>query len=124
MPAQAEYHTQVQATYDYFGHHHRIQQESHKEALQVVRDYHHQALTAAAMLEGHIEWLSCSISWAQYGNWSRRQSGSQEAGDTPEVTVIPGATEDICWPAQEQTLSAEGCPGDAARRQMDSPSPV
>ena len=60
MPAQAEYHTQAQATYNYFGHHCRIQQESHEEALQVVRDYHHQALATAAVLEGHIEWLSHS----------------------------------------------------------------
>ena len=60
MPAQVEYHTQVQATYDYFGHHCRVQQESHKEALRVVRDYHCQALAAAAILEGHIEWLGHS----------------------------------------------------------------
>ena len=72
MPAQVEFHTQVQATYDYFGCHCRRQQESQEEALQLVRDYHHQALATAAVLEGHTELLSCSISFGLYGSQSRR----------------------------------------------------
>ena len=100
-PAQAEFHAQAQATYDYFGCHHRRQQESQEEALWVTRDYHYQALAAAAMLEGHIEWLSCSISWGWHGSQSQRQlgiAGGWEAGDAPEAMVVPGATEDVCWP--------------------------
>ena len=76
MPAQVKYHAQVQATYDYYGHHYRRQQESQEDALQVARDYHCQALAAAALLEGHLEQLSCSISQGLYGSQSRRQLGS------------------------------------------------
>ena len=68
VPAQLEFHAQSQATYDYFGCHCRRQQESQEEALWVMRDYHHQALATTAVLEGHIEWLSCSISGGLYGS--------------------------------------------------------
>ena len=62
MPTQAEFHAQTQATYEHFGHFHNRQQESHEEALKVARDAHCQVPMAAALLEGHIERLSCSIS--------------------------------------------------------------
>ena len=55
MPAQAEFHTKAQVTYDCFGHCHDQQQESCEAALWVVRDAHHQALATVAMLEGDRE---------------------------------------------------------------------
>ena len=55
-PAQAEFHAQMQATYQ------NMWQESCEKALVRAQDAHCQVLTAAAMLEGHIERLSCSIS--------------------------------------------------------------
>ena len=72
MPAQVEFCTQAHVTYDYFGHHCSREQESQEEALWLVRDFHCQALATAAMLEGHIEQLSHSISWGHHG--SQRQS--------------------------------------------------
>ena len=76
IPAQVEFHAQVQATYDYFRCHHSRQCESWEEALWVARDYHHKALATVAMQEGHIEWLSCSITQGQHG--SQRQLGSHQ----------------------------------------------
>ena len=124
MPAQVEYHTKVQATYDYFGCHHRIQQESCEEALWVVIDYHYQALAATAILEGHIEWLSCSISWGLHGSQSRRWSGSHQQLRSRRCSRRQGHSRSHwrCPQAgpQEQTLQVEGCPRDAPTRQTDS----
>ena len=61
-PAQAEFHDHTQATYDHFAHFRDRHQESQEEAIRVARDAHHWALVAAALLEGHIERLSHSIS--------------------------------------------------------------
>ena len=118
MPAQVEFHTQAQETYDYFGHHHRRQQGSQEEVLQVARDYHCQTLAAAAMLEGHMEWLSCSISWGWYGaggDWT--VTSGQKAGGIPGTMAIPGAAGDAYWPdprnrqpQQKATLGMQ--PGD------------
>ena len=128
MPAQVEFHAQVQATYDYFGCHHRRQQESQEEALQVVRDYHCQALATAAGLEGHIEQLSHSISQGEHGGQSRRQLGRCQWLGSRRCSRSHGHSRSCrrCPPAgpQGQTALVEGHPGDAARRQTDSPSPV
>ena len=117
MPAQAEYQAQVQATYDYFGCHCRIQQESHKEALWVVRDYHCQALAAVAVLEGHIEWLSCSISWGLHGSQSRRWSGSHQQSRCRRHSRSQGHSRSyqrhLPVRPQEQTPQVEGHPRDA-----------
>ena len=128
MPAQVEYHAQAQATYDYFGCHHRIQQESHEEALWIARDYHHQALATAAVFEGHIEQLSHSISWGQYGSQTWRQSCSHWWSGSWRCSRSHGHSRRHrrCLPArpQEWTCPVEGFPGDAARRWTDSPSLV
>ena len=68
MPAQVEFHAETQATYDHFGHLWDRQQESWEEALMVARDTHHWVLAAAAMIVGHIEYLSCSISHGWHGS--------------------------------------------------------
>ena len=64
-----EFHAQVLATYDQFGHFQDRQQESWEEALRVARDAHCWVLATVAMLEGHIEWLSYSVSHGWYGSW-------------------------------------------------------
>ena len=40
-----------------------LKEDSCKGMLAIVRDAHHQALVAVAMLEDRIEWLSFSVSW-------------------------------------------------------------
>ena len=66
MPAQVEFHAQTQATCDHLGHFQDRQQESREEALRVARDAHCWALAMVAILEGHIEHLSCSVSWVAW----------------------------------------------------------
>ena len=109
-------------TYEYFGHHHSRQQESWEEALWAVRDFHHQALATAAMLEGHIEWLSHSISQGQHG--SQRQSGSCHQLGSRRCSRSHGHLRSHIrhLPArpQGQTAPVEGNPGDAARKWVDS----
>ena len=68
-PAQAAFHAQLQVTYDHFGHFLDRLQESWEESLRVTRDAHCWVLAMAAMLEGHIEQLSCSISQGWHGIW-------------------------------------------------------
>ena len=68
-PAQAEFHAQTQATCNHFGHFQDRQQESWEEALMLVRDVHCQVLVTAAMLEGHIEQLSHSVSCGWHSSW-------------------------------------------------------
>ena len=119
MPAQATYH--------YLGCHCRRQQESQEKTLQFVRDYHHQALAAAAVLEGHIEWLSHSITQGLYGRQNGRQLGGshwQSGSRRDSRNHGHSRSHRRCSPSwlQELTPQAEGCPGDAARRQTDSPS--
>ena len=126
MPAQAEFHAQVQAAYDHFGHHHDQQQESQEEALQGVRDVHHQALATAAMLEGHIEQLSCSISCGWHG--SQRRSGScQWLGNrrhSRSHSCSRSCRRHLLAGPQAWTPPVESHPGDAAKRWADSPSPM
>ena len=66
---QVEFHTQTQVTCDHFGHFQDRQQDSREEALRVVRDAHCWVLAVVAMLEGHIEQLSHSISCRWHGSW-------------------------------------------------------
>ena len=68
-PTQVEFHAQMQAVYDHFGHFWDKQQESWEEALRVARDTYCWALAMAAMLKGHIEWLSHSVFHGQHGSW-------------------------------------------------------
>ena len=77
MPAQAKFHAQTQVTYDHFGHLWDRQQESWKEALRVARDAQHWALAMVAMLEGHIEHLSHSVSHGQHSSQGQLASHQQ-----------------------------------------------
>ena len=84
-PAQVDFYTQMQMTCNHFGHFQDRQQESQMEILRVVRDDHCWALAVAAMLEGHIEQLSCSISCGWHGtqgqlgshHWSKSRGCSR-----------------------------------------------
>ena len=93
MPAQVEFHGQTQVTCDHFGHFQDRQQESQEEAQRVARDAHHQALAMVAMLEGHIECLSCSVSCGWHGSQGQLGSctGSQEVEDVLGVEGVGGA---------------------------------
>ena len=68
MSVQAEFHDQMQVTYDHFGHFQDRQQELCKEALRVAGDAHHQVHAAAALLEGHIKRLSCPVTHGWSGS--------------------------------------------------------
>ena len=96
-----------------------MQQESCENALVRAQDAHHQALAAAAMQEGHIEWLSHSISHGQHGNqgWSDSQQHSCRRC-TRSHRRCPAASQG------EQVPSVVGHMGDPAKRQAASPSPI
>ena len=108
MPVQVEFHAEVQATYDHFGCYHSRQQESQEDALQLLRDPHHQALATMAMLEGYIECLHCFISWGWHrdqGDWA--VDWGQEAGSAQEATVTQGTTEGIHCLVQKDRCSQQ-----------------
>ena len=113
----SDFHQRMQVTYDHFQ---SRQQESCKEALRVVRNAHHQALAAAALLDGHIKTLSHSISCGWSG--SHGQLGSHWHSCSRRCT----RSHRRCLPVnqQEQIPSVVGCPGDSAKRWAPSPSPV
>ena len=119
MPVQAEFHDQMQVTYDHFGHFRSMQQESWEEALRVARDAHC-LLAAAAMLEGHIEWLSHSISWGQHGSqgWlgSKQCSRSRRCTQSCRRHLLAGQGEQVP-PMVDHT-------GDPTKRWAASPSPI
>ena len=104
-------------TYDCFQNR---QDESHKEALRVARDAHHQVLAAATLFEGHIERLSHSVchGWSS----SHGQSGSHQHSCSRRHTRSCRR----CPPVnqQEQIPSVVGHHGDSAKRQAPSPNPV
>ena len=92
----------------------------------MAREAHHWVLATAVMLEGHKEWLSCSTSWGQHG--SQRQLGSHWWLRSRRCSRSRGHSRNLRRhlpvSPQGQTPPVEGCPGDAARRQADSSSPV
>ena len=71
MPAQAEFQNQAHVAYDHFHQFWNRQQESQKETLWVARDAHCWVLATAAILEGHIQQLSQSVSHGQHGSWGQ-----------------------------------------------------
>ena len=99
----------MQVTYEHFG---SKQQESCKEVLRVARDAHHQALVAAALLEGHIKRLSHSITcgWSSsHGQLGRHQcSCSRRCMRSHRRCTLVSQ--------QEQIPSAVGHTGDSKKR--------
>ena len=120
MPVQAKFHDWMQATYEHFGCFWDRQQESCKETLRVVWDVHHQALAAAALLEGHIKRLGCSVTHG----WSSSQgrSGSQQCSRSRRHTGSHMRC--LLTSQEEQVPLVEDHTGDPARRQAVLPSPV
>ena len=108
-PAQAEFHSWTQETYCWFQN---KWQESCQEALRVARDAYHQVLVAAALLEGHIKRLGCSISHGQ--SISQWQSGTQQhlqsGGHSKSLRRCPQNGH------PEQVPSVAGHTGDSTKR--------
>ena len=122
-PAEVEFYAQTQATYNHFGHLWDWQQESQEEALRVVKEAHCWALATVAMLEGHIEWLNCSVSCGQH--WSCGHSGScWHSGSRWHSRSRGHSRSRSCRSHRGQMALPAGCPEDPARRQAASPSPV
>ena len=117
MPAQAEFHAWMQATYD---HYKNMWQDSCGKALVRAWDAHCQVLAAAAILEGHIERLSCSV--------SHRKPSSQGQLDSHQHLHSRRCTRSCRrHPLADQKVqgpSVAGHTGDPAKRQAPSPSPV
>ena len=114
---QSNFKWRTQVTYDHFQ---SRQQESHEEALIVARDAHHQALAAAALLEGHIERLSHSVSHGWSG--SHGQSGSHWHSCSGRHMRSHRRHPPV--KQQEQIPSVVGHPWDSSKRWPPSPRPV
>ena len=117
MPAQAEFHAWTQATYD---HYQNMWQDSFEDALAVTWDTHCQALVAAAMLESHIERLSCSVTLGQPSDHG--QLGSCWCLHSQEC--LRSGREHLLAGQQEQVPSLLAHTGDSSERQAPSPSPT
>ena len=126
MPAETKFHGRAQAAYDHFSKYRDKQQESSEEALMVVRGAHHQVLVAAAMLEGHIEWLHHSISQGGTGvggDWAVTRG--QEAEDAQDVEAIQGAIEGLRWLDPKHSLPQwKATLGELPRDGQIHPSPI
>ena len=117
MPAQAEFHARMQATYN---HYRNMQWDLCEDALAVAWDANNQVLVAVAMLEDHIERPSCSVTHGQPSNQGQLGSHlhlhSQGCSRSHRRCLSAGQ--------QEWVLSVVGHTGDSAKRQAPSSSPT